>query len=195
MEDDSQKIETFFRSEERWPAELSALRKILVDCGLVETFKWRSPCYTHNGGNVATLWSLKDNAAIGFFKGVLLNDPEGLLVAPGEHSRSMRVFRFGTIGQIQAQESDIRGLAMQAIRLEETGATVDMPKDDIEYPEELVAALEEDPQFQAAFEALTPGRKRGYALHFGQPKQSATRRSRIDRNRARILVGKGMHDR
>ncbi|MFN7101774.1 MAG: YdeI/OmpD-associated family protein [Pseudorhizobium sp.] len=193
--DDAGKIKAFFAQQDRWQAELGALRSILLDCGLTEEFKWSSPCYTVEGGNVALLWGFKDNATLGFFKGVLLKDPAGLLVAPGENSRSSRVMRFTALSQIIETEASIRSYLREAVDLEKAGAKVDLPKDDLAYPEELVAALEDDPDLQTAFEALTPGRRRGYVLHFSQPKQSATRRSRIARSRDRILAGKGMHDR
>lgn len=195
MDDDSRKIDAFFAGESRWHPELSALRTVLLDCGLTEEFKWRGPCYTCDGGNVATLWRLRENAALGFFKGVLLKDAEGLLVAPGENSRSMRVLKFTAVDQVKAMETGLRAYIREAVELEKAGVRVDLSKDDIDYPEELIVALEEDPQLQAAFDVLTPGRKRGYALHFGQPKQAATRRSRIEKSRDRILAGKGMHDR
>nr|CAD6415908.1 hypothetical protein REQ54_01502 [Rhizobium sp. Q54] len=195
MDDDSRRIDAFFAEQERWRQELLALRRILLDCGLTETFKWSSPCYTIDGGNVALLWGFKDSATLGFFKGVLLKDPEGLLVAPGENSRSSRVLRFTELDEITSRDQVIREYVLEAAALEKAGARVDLAKDDLAYPEELIAALEADPQLQAAFETLTPGRRRGYVLHFAQPKQAATRRARIDKSRARILAGKGMHDR
>lgn len=192
--DGALRIEAFF-AQDRWQAELGALRAILADCGLMEEFKWRSPCYTVEGRNVAVLWSFRESAALGFFKGVLLKDPDGLLVAPGENSRSARLLRFTDLDQIAGMEGTIRTYIREAIELEKAGARVDLPKDDLAYPEELLVALEEDPELQAAFDALTPGRRRGYVLHFSQPKQPATRQLRIAKSRDRILAGKGMHDR
>ena len=195
MQHGSDKIDAFFSEAGPWQAELGELRRILLNCGLSEEFKWSSPCYTVDGGNVALLWGFKDSATLGFFKGVLLKDPAGLLVAPGENSRSSRVMRFTTLDQIIEAEPAIRDYVREAIALEKAGARVDLPKDDLAYPEELVAALEEDPELQSAFDSLTPGRRRGYVLHFSQPKQPATRQSRIAKNRDRILAGKGIHDR
>lgn len=195
MGDDQRKLDAFFEGEGRWQAELSALRAILVDCGLIEEFKWSSPVYTVDGGNVAILWGFKDNATLGFFKGVLLKDFENVLVAPGENSRSSRVLKFSGLDHIRSMEATIRTYVHEAVELEKAGAKVDFPKDDIDYPEELLAKLEEDPELQVAFEALTPGRKRGYALYFAQPKQSATRVGRIEKMRQKILAGKGMQER
>ena len=188
-------IEAFFAGDGPWQAELRMLRQILLDCGLAEEWKWRAPCYTVDGGNVAIVWGFKDAATLGFFKGVLLKDADGLLVAPGENSRSSRVFKFKDPDQITALDATIRAYIFEAMELERAGARVALAKDDIVYPEELVVWLEQDPDFQEAFEALTPGRRRGYALHFAQPKQSTTRHARIEKARPRILEGKGMHDR
>jgi uncharacterized protein YdeI (YjbR/CyaY-like superfamily) len=48
---------------------------------------------------------------------------------------------------------------------------------------------------KTAFEALTPGRQRGYILYFSAPKQSKTRQSRVEKCRQQILNGKGFNDR
>lgn len=195
MNDVTPKIEAFFADARSWREELGAMRAILLDTPLTEEFKWRSPCYTFQGTNVAMVFGLKDNCGLSFFKGVLLTDTAGLLTAPGENSRSGRVARFTDLRQIVEAEADLKDLVRQAIAVEEAGLKVDLPPDDFELPEELVERLETDRALKAAFEALTPGRRRGYALHFGQPKQSATRMSRIEKCAPRILAGKGMHDR
>ncbi|HEX2147422.1 MAG TPA: DUF1801 domain-containing protein [Pseudorhizobium sp.] len=195
MQEAKNKLEAFFEEPGRWQAELAALRKILLECGLTEEFKWSSPCYTVDGGNVALIWGFKDSATLGFFKGVLLKDPEGILIAPGENSRSSRVLRFTDSAHIAVSEKTIKAYVNEAMELERAGAKVEMPKDDLDYPQELVSALDEDTELQVAFEGLTPGRRRGYVLHFSQPKQSQTRLSRIAKHRDRILAGKGMHDR
>jgi len=47
----------------------------------------------------------------------------------------------------------------------------------------------------AAFEALTPGRRRSWVLHLTQARHSATRVSRLEKARLKILAGKGLNDR
>ena len=61
--------------------------------------------------------------------------------------------------------------------------------------ETLRKKLEEMPALKIAFEALTPGRQRGYILYFSAPKQSKTREARVEKYIQRILDGKGFHDR
>lgn len=189
------KADAFFAGATEWRAELLALRDILHASPLVEDFKWSSPVYTHDGANVAIVWGFKDRATIGFFKGVLLTDPKGLLEAPGENSRSSRVANFTSVEQIRAAAPILRDYIAEAIRNEDDGRVVDLPKDDLDYPEELVAKLDGDDAFRAAFEGLTPGRRRGWVLHFSTAKQSATRTSRIEKAAPKILQGKGMQDR
>jgi len=189
------RVEAFFAEAKRWREELLALRTILLGCPVTEAFKWRSPCYTFQGGNVATVWGLRDACTLSFFKGVLLKDPAGILVAPGENSRSVRVARFTSLADIVDATDTIRRYVEEAVGVEKAGLKVELPADDFGLPAELTDRLAADPALKAAFEALTPGRRRGYALYFSQPKQSRTRTTRIDKSAARILEGKGLHDR
>ncbi|MGS0748246.1 YdeI/OmpD-associated family protein [Halpernia sp. GG3] len=66
--------------------------------------------------------------------------------------------------------------------------------ENFEIPEEFSAVIKEDSDLKNAFEKLTPGRQRAYLLFFAAPKRSETRVSRIEKNRERILEGKGLMD-
>jgi len=195
MSEAKAKVEAFFSQAKKWRRELEALRAILLETPVTEEFKWRSPCYTAEGGNIATVWGLKQCCALSFFKGVLLKDPEGILVAPGANSRSVRMARFTSVGDIVGLRTVLTDYIEEAVALEKAGAKVAFAKDDLEYPRELSDRLAADPSLKTAFDRLTPGRRRGYVLHFSQPKQSKTRTSRIEKSAPRILAGKGMHDR
>jgi uncharacterized protein YdeI (YjbR/CyaY-like superfamily) len=61
-------------------------------------------------------------------------------------------------------------------------------------PEEFQQKLNDDPALKTAFEALTPGRQRGYLLYFSAAKQSKTRRSRIEKYIPQIFRGRGLND-
>jgi len=191
------RYQAFLRAAEPWRDELEQLRRIVLECGLTEEVKWGAPCFTVDGGNVVILGVLNDYCCLSFFKGVLLKDPEGILRAPGENSRSARLIPFTAVDQVLAMEPALKAYVREAAELERAGAKVDFAKDrdDTPVPAELAARLDEDPEFRAAFEALTPGRRRGWILHFSGAKQPATRASRIERAAPRILAGKGMHDR
>lgn len=179
-----------------WHEERKKLREILLDCGLEEAVKWNKLAYAHDGGNVAIIYGMADSCAIGFFKGSLLEDKNGKLVAPGKHSRAMRRLHFETLDDIEKAEKLIRDTVQEAIALEEAGEKVDFDdREAIEPPKELVDAFDHDPDFKEAFDALTPGRQRGYLLHFTEAKKSQTRERRIEKWRGAIGQRKGMHDR
>lgn len=38
-------VDEFILSADKWPNEMAFLRRILLDCLLVETYKWRTPVY------------------------------------------------------------------------------------------------------------------------------------------------------
>jgi uncharacterized protein YdeI (YjbR/CyaY-like superfamily) len=62
-------------------------------------------------------------------------------------------------------------------------------------PDELIEALDADPELAEAFHALTPGRQRSYVINLNGAKASATRQTRIARFRAQIIAGKGANER
>ncbi|WP_246710192.1 YdeI/OmpD-associated family protein [Martelella soudanensis] len=189
------KADEFYAGTARWQVEMKTLRAILLGTPLTEEFKWRSPCYTFEGGNIVAVWGMKDFCTLSFFKGVLLKDEAGLLAAPGENSRSMRLARFTSVAGIEAATPAIISYVEEAIALEQAGVKVELPKGDFVLPEELLAAFKGDPALETAFNALTPGRQRGYCLHFAQPKNASTRHARIEKSIPRIMAGKGMNER
>lgn len=178
-----------------WKAPLAELRRILLACGLTEELKWGSACYTWQENNVVILAARNANATIGFFKGTLLTDSFGLLQKPGENSQSARVLAFQSGQEVRKMEDQLKTYIFEAIEVEKAGLKVDFKaKHELELVPELVQMMEEMPELKAAFEALTPGRQRGYHLFFSAPKQSKTRISRIEKSIPRILEGKGMQD-
>ncbi|MBI9049374.1 MAG: YdeI/OmpD-associated family protein [Anaerolineaceae bacterium] len=179
-----------------WPEELKKLRSILLDSELTEELKWSVPCYTYDNKNILIMAAFKEYCAISFFKGVLLKDPNGILETPGKNTQAGRLLKFTNVNEIIEMESIIKAYIQEAIHIEMTGLKVEYKKT-IEYdmPEELLNKLDEDPAFNAAFESLTPGRQRGYLLHFSAPKQSQTRVSRIEKCTEKIFEGKGLNER
>jgi uncharacterized protein YdeI (YjbR/CyaY-like superfamily) len=180
----------------RWCDEFAALRTILSDTELTEAFKWHKPCYTHAGKNIVMFQPFTDLCALMFFNGVLLNDPEALLREQGKHRRSSLRLEFRSVADVTGRKSALRDLVADAMRVQQDGLRLKKPAPPTQrdYADELVAIMEADPAFRDAFERLTPGRRRGYLLHFDDAKKSATRTARIERSQHRIMDGFGMHD-
>lgn len=179
-----------------WVKEMQLLRSILLDCGLTEEIKWGVPCYTWQSKNILTSSAFKEHCAIGFFKGSLLADPHNLLTKPSENSHEGRVMRFTNAAQIEGVINELKSYIFEAIEIEKLGLKIaPKPVADYAVPVELEQRLNENPAFKAAFKALTPGRQKGYLLHFSQPKQAQTRFTRIDNCTDKIFDGKGLNDR
>jgi uncharacterized protein YdeI (YjbR/CyaY-like superfamily) len=167
---------------------------VLLDCQLTEELKWGKPCYTFQKSNLAIMYGLKESCAVGFLKGALLKDPNGILIKPGEHSQSGRWIKFTSVREIVEMEPILKAYIHEAIEAEKAGLKVEFKKNPEPIPKELKNKLDEIPALKTAFKALTPGRQRGYILYFSAPKQSKTRESRIEKWLQHILNGKGMQD-
>ena len=189
-------VDSFLENAEQWQEELATLRMIVLDSELIEEVKWNQPCYTFDDNNVVILGGFKESCVLSFFKGALLEDPEEVLVKPGPNTRAARVIRFTNVAQIRKMEPVLKTYIDEAVEVEKQGLTVDFEENRLpDIPEELQRKFDEHPALKTAFDALTPGRQRGYLLYFSDAKQSKTRTSRVEKHMQRILDGKGLHDR
>jgi uncharacterized protein YdeI (YjbR/CyaY-like superfamily) len=180
---------------ERWEAEIAAMRRVLAGVAMQEECKWGKPTYTVDGKNIVILQGFKEYFALGFFQGALLKDPKKVLVQLGR-VQAGRVMKFTSAKEITAQAARIRAYVREAIAVEKAGLRVTPKKtSDFPVPEELSERFRKDPRFKRAFEALTPGRQRGYLHHFAAAKQSATRTARIDKAMPAIFEGRGFLER
>jgi uncharacterized protein YdeI (YjbR/CyaY-like superfamily) len=191
----NQKVDDFLQKTPAWEKELSALRSLLLDCGLTEEIKWGTPCYMYQSKNIIMLGSFKEYCALSFIKGVLLLDEESLLIKPGANSQSVKYFKFTSLQEITKLQSIIKAYIYEAIEVEKAGLTIDKSKStEFELPEELLQIFKSNAKIKNAFEALTTGRQRAYAMYFSDAKQPKTREARIEKYIPRILKGKGMAD-
>lgn len=190
------KVDFFFDKDSKWKNEYKELRKIVLSSGLSEELKWGVPCYTFRGNNVVLIHGFKEYCALLFHKGALLNDTEGILIQQTENVQAARQVRFTNVREIVAMESILKRYIYEAIEVEKAGLKVSFKKTaEFKMPQEFQRELEGDPTLKRAFESLSPGRQRGYLLHFSQAKQAKTRESRIEKCRPMILEGKGLNDR
>ena len=102
------KVGFFFDKARQWKEELEMLRGIVLDCDLTEELKWGVPCYTVNGSNVVLIHAFKEYCALLFHKGVLLKDPEGILIQQTENVQSARQIRFSHSDEITEYTSVLK---------------------------------------------------------------------------------------
>lgn len=188
------KVDFYFK-DKKWQEELEQLRTIALDCQLTEELKWGTPCYTHQKKNIVLIHDFKEYCAFLFFKGALLKDTEGILIQQSENVQAARQIRFTNLKEIVEQKSILKAYIYEAIEIEKAGLKVELKKTaDFPVSIEFQKKLDEDSKLKEAFEALTPGRQRGYLLHFSQPKQAQTREARVEKAIPNILNGKGLND-
>ena len=188
-------VDAFLLNAKKWREELTILRSIVMDSGLGEELKWGAPCYVHEQANVIIIQGFKDYFALLFFKGALMKDPQDLLRKPGENTQSGRQIRMTSMDEMLGQEEVLRAYIQNAIAVEKAGEKVVVKKtEEYAVPLELEESFAENSDLQHAFYGLTPGRQRAYLMHFAEAKQSATRKTRIEKYAPRILKGKGILD-
>ena len=186
------KVDGFLRRAKKWQEEMKKLRRISLGCGLTEELKWGKPCYTFQNSNIVIIQGFKEYCALMFFKGALLSDPNGILKEFGW--QAARRIPFTNVREIVEMEPILKAYINEAIEAEKAGLKVNFKKNPEPIPEEFQNKLDKIPALKTAFEALTPGRQRGYILYFSAPKQSKTRESRVEKCMRQILNGKGLND-
>lgn len=178
-----------------WTEELKFLRRLVLECGLVEERKWGVPCYTHKGANVIMIYAFKGNCGLSFLKGALLGDRHKILENPGENSQAGRLARFTDVKRIAELASILKEYIFEAVEVENAGLKVKTKSiGQYEVPEEFQRRLDSEPELREAYEGLTPGRRKGYLLYFSGSKNPKTREARIEKYIPKILKGLGFHD-
>jgi uncharacterized protein YdeI (YjbR/CyaY-like superfamily) len=198
------KVEFFFDKAQRWQTEFEKLRMIVLDCGLIEELKWGCPCYTSptvlsgrafQKSNIVLIHGFKEYCALLFFKGALLNDPNGILIQQTKNVQAARQIRFTNVREIVKMGRILKSYIYEAIEVERAGLKVKLKKtEEFIIPEEFQNKLDKSSALKKAFDALTPGRQRAYIFYFSQPKQFKTRKSRVEKYIRQILKGKGLDD-
>jgi len=189
------KVDFFFSKAKKWKEEFEKLRMIILDCGLTEELKWGKPCYALQKTNIVLIHGFKEYCAILFIKGALLKDANGILVQQTENVQAARQVRFTNVREIVKLKTILKAYIHEAIEVEKAGLKVNFKKaSEFKIPEEFQNKLDEIPALKTTFNALTPGRQRGYLLYFSAAKQPKTRESRVEKCMQQILKGKGLDD-
>lgn len=187
-------VDDYIADASAWSDEMAAVRRVMLDCGLDEAIKWNKPCFVDGDSNIAILQPMRDVLGLMFFRGALLDDPDGVLVEQGPNSRSAKRVEFTSTGDVEGRSAALRALVDEARRVADEGIEVE-PAPEPNLADELQERLDADPRLRTAWEGLTPGRRREYNLHISSAKRTETRTARVEKQVARILAGKGLRDR
>lgn len=178
-----------------WAVGQAGLRRLCLAAGLTEMVKWGHPCYMHAGRNVAIMGAFRDDFRLTFFNAALMTDPDGVLTGQGPNSQHPDCIRFTDNAQVALMASVIAAYLTEAMGYAQAGVLPVKVVPEIALPDELVEALDMDPELAEAFAALTPGRQRSYVINLAGAKAAATRVARIAKFRGQILAGKGALER
>ncbi len=146
-------VDAYLEATDQWPTVISALRPLLVDSGLTEEIRWGKPCYCLGDGNVVLIPEFSDHLALMFFKGVLLDDPAGVLHAQGPNTHGPKRMKFTTSDQVNELAAVISAYVHEAIEHEKAGTELPERPDE-ELAPELEERLASDDQFAEAFYGL-----------------------------------------
>lgn len=189
------KVDWYFIKHKNWQEEIEALRSIAIESGLSEELKWGCPCYALDGNNIVLIHVFKDYCAYLFFKGSLLKDPKEILIQQTKNVQVPRQIRFTNVKDIVKMKTTLKAYIKDAIQVEKSGLKPELKKTaEFEMPEEFQTKLNKMAGLKTAFFSLTPGRQRGYLLHFSSAKQAKIREARIKKCLPQILKGKGIDD-
>lgn len=178
-----------------WTDGLAQLRALCLGAGLVETVKWGQPCYMHAGRNIAIIGALRGDFRLSFFDAALLMDPDGALEKQGPNTAHPDMLRFTDAAQVAACAPMIIAYLTEAMGYAAQGLRPKKDMSEPDLPDELAEALAADPDLSAAFDALTPGRRKSHVIALSSAKQAETRRRRIAKLRDKIMAGKGATER
>ena len=181
-------------SARKWSAGLDALRAICQGMGLQETLKWGHPCYMHAGRNIAIIGAVRGDFRLTFMNPSLLKDPEGVLERQGPNTQNADAIRFTDLADVGAKAAVICAYLAESMEYAAAGIKAQKVTREIELPEEMIEAMDADPELAEAFHALTPGRQNSYVIALKGAKAAATRVARIEKFRAKIIAGKGANE-
>lgn len=177
-----------------WAGGLAELRRLCLKAGLTEVVKWGHPCYMHAGRNIAIMGAFRGDFRLTVFNAALMRDPDGVLQRQGPNTQSPDAIRFTDNAQPAAMADVILRYLAEAMGYAEAGVKPPKTEMDIDLPEELVEAMDADPELAEAFHRLTPGRQKSHVLQIGGSRNAVTRIGRIDKLRPKIMAGKGAQE-
>lgn len=187
-------VDDYIASKEPFAQEILAhLRDVIHTAApdIIETIKWRQPCFEHNG-LVCAVAAFKKHVSFSFFKGQLLNDSEGIF-SPSDNNE-LTALKFSSLAEIPANHI-LKRYIQQAIALNSANklkkkVTPRKDKSELVVPEDLAMALAKIPSAQSIFNDFSYSKQKDYIEWLNSAKRESTRASRLTTAVAWITEGK-----
>jgi len=172
---------------------LAHLREVVhAACPEVEeTIKWSTPHFTCKGP-LCMMASFKQHCSFGFWKGAL--------VVGKDAASDDAAGQFGRLTSLADLPPDdvLAGYIRDAKRLNDEGAKAPArakpaEKKELAVPDDLAAALRENPDARGHFERFSPSKQKEYVEWITEAKSDATRAKRLGTAVEWIAEGKARH--
>lgn len=187
-------VDQYLEEKSDWTEGLTKLRGVMVKTELDEGIKWGIPCYSFGTKNIVGFAAFKNHIAMSFFQGAVVPDPDKLFIncQPGK-TQAMRQIRFDNVAEIKVRT--IAKYVKAAIEASKVGKEIKPRRNQkLVVPQQLEVAMKKNAKLKAAFEEMTPGKKREYCEHISEAKQEKTKISRLEKITPMIIQGVGLND-
>ncbi|GER59061.1 YdeI/OmpD-associated family protein [Patiriisocius marinus] len=187
------KVDNFIKKQEKWQAEMIAIRKVFNSTELTEDLKWGAPIYTFQNKNIVGMVGFKKHLGIWFHQGVFLKDPYNKLVL-AEKSTAKALRHWKILEGETINYNVLKAYVLEAIENQKAGIELKPKKKEAVNSSYLNNELLKNSALSTAFKLLSPGKRNEYMEHILMAKQEATKLRRIKKIIPLILDGKGLND-
>lgn len=140
-----------------------------------ETIKWGMPSFVHAGGILCQMAAFKRHVSFGYWK-------HALVIGEAERDGMGSYGKMASAADLPPKAT-MRADLGKAMRLNEDGVKPErrkpMPRDALEVPDDLAAALEKHQAAKAAFDGFAPSHRREYLEWIVEARREETRTKRI----------------
>jgi len=189
-------VDAYIKANPKWSSSISKLRALLLEFDFDEQIKWMFPTYSIDDKNLVSICATKSYVGLWFFQGGLLEDKMKVLVSAQKgKTKAMRQWRFESESQIK--KTILKKYIKETIKNHKAGKAIKSEKPNsnpVNIPELLEKNFKKDKKLKAAFEKLSLGKRREYALHIGNAKQESTKLRRLEKMIPMIKSGKSLND-
>ncbi len=191
-----EKVTAYYTEPHHFKAGIETLRKLALQTGLAETYKWNFPTYTLAGKNVLAICKFKKHFGIWFFNGVFLEDKNTVLENAQEgKTQAMRHWRFYNNEDIDVKF--VLAYMNEAVENQKNGKVFKPNKNQekqIVVSQLLLEALEQQSLIKSAFDKLSSSKQSAYAAYIEDAKQESTKQRRLKKILPMIANGLGLND-
>lgn len=153
-----------------------------------ETMKWGVPHFEKKG-IVGGMAAFQKHVSLGFWKGDLMRDPEGIL---GGKGKTMCAVKFGSVADLP-KDKVLLEYVREAVDLNEKGVKKPASRRRLVTPKDLSAALKRNKKARETYEGFSLAKRREYVDWITGASREETRKKRLAQAVEWMAEGKTMN--